>query len=642
MSSFSLNSSYDLSDPRFGVQQDCDICKKRRCEGHFATLELGTYIIHPMFFKVVGQRIKNMCINCGEPTPVKKSRSYKCKYCNNIIDKDTPKLEDMYSTDGDVLFKIKELFNIMDFREYHFIIRRILVPPPGLRPKNDLEWPSDMSQSYSALIKTIRGYKKSMMSAEYRNVITKYYSRIVVGGRGSTTEKILSGKEGIFRGIMKGKRLDNSARSVITGDPNINVDEILIPKMIANKITISETCSMYNAGSLKKDAAHGRVFWDKRGSIAEVDEIMEGQKYERLLRDGDMVLFNRQPSLSRDSLMSFKIKTRCDDNLTISMNQIVASSFNADFDGDEMNIFANWDLRSQAELVSLCNVRSFNSLRPIQDTITGSYLLTHDNVLVDRMTIMDCVTTIGESMINGNRGIDLFMLSIPKDMRSGMNISFPVRKDDICGSIPKYIIRSKGDPSIFYENLQKIVCIWISRLGFNISAYDCMWSKDDVREKNMMSSYVNKNEYMDSQRRFLEWVYDKCSRNYNSGPMYKMIESGSKGNIINMSQIMASVGHQYITDDYGNNYRDTLVDMGLVKSSYIDGLDPDEFMLHLVASRTGVINTGVQTSSTGYLSRRASMIMADCNLDYTGVVCENDRLISMPDLSKSRHFNNVF
>ena len=74
------------------------------------------------------------------------------------------------------------------------------------------------------------------------------------------------------------------------------------------------------------------------------EDIVEGQRYWRSLRDGDAVLFNRQPSLSRDSLMSFRVRIQKDSNLTISMNPIITGPFNADFNGDEMNIFANWGI----------------------------------------------------------------------------------------------------------------------------------------------------------------------------------------------------------------------------------------------------------------------------------------------------------
>lgn len=627
ISSFNLNSSYDLSDPRFGIYDECDICRHRKCCGHFATLDLGTYIVHPMFFRAVSEKMSKTCLECGNNVPMRRSKSHKCDSCSNIIDKDTPGLEELYNEDGDSLAIIKDLFDFKNFRERHFIIRKILVPPPGLRPKDDMEWPSDLSQAYSSLIRAIKGYKKDRSLAEYRTTITKYYSKIATGTSGSVIDGLLSGKDGIFRGILRGKRLDSSARSVITGDPNIHVDEVLIPKIISEKLVIGEMCFRHNVGELKKDSKNGRIFWNKKGDMVSEEEIVEGQKYYRCLRNGDLVLFNRQPSLSRESLMSFKVRIRTDDNLTISMNHIVASSFNADFDGDEMNIFADWSIQAQAELEFLCNVNMFHTLKPIQDTITGAYMMTQKDVILNGTIGMDCCTITGKSPRRCTTGIDLFMLSVPEGVV--VNLKFPVKKDDICKKIPDIILSSTDDNKKvvrFYEDLQKIVCLW---LGFNISIHDCMWTDEDNKKKDDMISLVDRDSYNTSQKDFFEWIYNKCLDDYGNTSLHKMIESGGKGNIINMSQIMASVGHQYISDDYGEKEKDNLTSMGFVKSSYMEGLDPDEFMIHLVASRTGVINTGVQTSSTGYTSRKASIIMADCTLDYMGIVHENDRIISI-------------
>ncbi|KAF8576564.1 beta and beta-prime subunits of DNA dependent RNA-polymerase [Ramaria rubella] len=334
-----------------------------------------------------------------------------------------------------------------------------------------MEWPSDLSQAYSSLIRAIKGHKKDRSLAEYRTTITKYYSKIAMGTSGFVIDGLLSGKDGIFRGILR--------------------DEVLIPKTISEKLVIGDMCFRHNVGELKKDSKNGKIFWDKKGNMVSEEEIIEGQKYYRCLRN-------------------------------------VASSFNADFDGDEMNIFADWSVQAQAELEFL-----------------------YDN---------------------------------------------------------KKVVK-------FYKDLQKIVCPW---LEFNISIHDCMWMDGDNKKKDDMISLVDRDSYNTSQKDFFEWIYNKCLDDYGNTSLHKMIESGGKGNIINMSQIMASVGHQYISDDYGEKEKDNLTSMGFVKSSYMEGLDPDEFMIHLVASRTGVINTGVQTSSTGYTSRKASIIMADCTLDYMG------------------------
>ena len=84
----------------------------------------------------------------------------------------------------------------------------------------------------------------------------------------------------------------------------------MVPKIVANKISIKERCSSYNVDILKREANSKRLFWDKKRSPMLPNEIVQGEEYEKLLRNDDYVLFNKQPSLSKDSLMAFRVKIR--------------------------------------------------------------------------------------------------------------------------------------------------------------------------------------------------------------------------------------------------------------------------------------------------------------------------------------------
>jgi len=644
ISSFQINSTYNLSDPRFGGQPGCETCNEKNCFGHYASLDLGTYIIHPMFSKNIDRASSEICLKCNKVLHSKRSKVNQCEHCKNTLDQKSASILDLLYSEDRSLESLKDTFQELDMREHRYIIRYVLVPPMSIRPKNDVEWPSDLSKAYSSVIKEISHSKKNKDSPEYISSITKLYEKIIDGGKKSILTRLISGKDGIFRGLMKGRRLDKSSRSVIIGDPEIGIDEILVPKPICDRITISERCFRYNVDLLKKEASMKRVFWGDDMEPLEEGDIVEGQMYKRFLRDGDHVLFNRQPSLSKESLMAFKIKIRKDDILAISMNHIVASSFNADFDGDEMNIFMNWSLMSQAELVSMCDVKRFRSLEPIQDTITGSYLLTNSNTFVNRNMIMDCACMLGINIIcrckeknckihdvcrckdrkceSKNckiRGFVLFEMAIPNNIP--IEIDYPVNKETICRIIPKEIFLKTKKYEIvtkFYENLQKIICRWMHTRGFNVKISDCLWN---TRERDKRVLEIDKR------------MHEKFSKGLENNPISAMVRSGGKGKITNMYQMMASVGHQYTNDDHRENKnRERLVDLGFIKSSYVEGLDPEEFVLHLIASRTGVINTGVQTSSTGYLSRRSSILLADCAVDYKNVTCDRDRVISFPSM----------
>jgi DNA-directed RNA polymerase beta' subunit len=564
ISSFQLNSTYNLSDPRFGGYGKCISCNKG-CPGHYAFLDLGTYIIHPIFKKKILKELEKLCGYCGSPLPEKVPKNYKCSGCNIMVDST---LSSELLTPED----IRRVFENNDSKYCKYIIRNIVVPPPGIRPKDDMEWPSDLSHAYSLLIKYISGYRKSKKSQDYRLNIERYYEKVI-----SCASNSMSGKDGIFREIMKGKRLDKSARSVVVGDPEIFVDEILIPKTMASKMTITDICHRYNSKLLKKLASEGKVFL--HGVPIKPNSIVQGHKYERNLIDGDYVLFNRQPSLSKDSLMSFKVRVRKDNTLAIGMNHIIASAFNADFDGDEMNIFADWEIHSQAELYSLCCVDNCEVMKPIQDTVVGEYLLKDSNI--DRKTFMDCLSSVGitskeKGPINGKFLLDCL---------------------------------DKRDRTKYYHDLQIVVSRWLITVGFNVSAYDCCWTKEDMDE---LDDFDNEDD-------MVEWSQRKCMESYKGSSIYKMVKSGSKGNIINFSQIAGCVGYQYLKDE-----------KEFVKSSYIKGLNPSEFITHSIAARRGVINTGVQTSETGYLNRRACHVIADCSIDYIGCLSEGDRIICFP------------
>ena len=165
----------------------------------------------------------------------------------------------------------------------------------------------------------------------------------------------LSGKHGRFRSNLEGKRVDFSARSVITSDPYINIDQVGIPKKIAMELTIPEEVTPYNIKYLTGLVKNGRYVYPganyvlRKTYIQGKQEIQSinlkynkisikltlGDIVERHCIDGDYVLFNRQPTLHRPSMMGHQVQIIDDDNLnTFRMNVSVCKPYNADFDGD--------------------------------------------------------------------------------------------------------------------------------------------------------------------------------------------------------------------------------------------------------------------------------------------------------------------
>lgn len=225
----------------------------------------------------------------------------------------------------------------------------------------------------------------------------------------------LKGKQGRFRGNLSGKRVDFSGRTVISPDPNMRVDEVAVPEKVATVLTYPERVTTHNMERLKKLVRNGpdrhpganyvmsanssqkryliRAIRDK---IA--DSLAVGDVVERHLCNGDIVLFNRQPSLHRMSIMAHF--ARIMPWRTFRFNECVCTPYNADFDGDEMNLHVpqTEEARIEAlELMGVCNnlVTPRNG-EPIigatQDFITTAYLITQKERFYDRSQFTQIVS----------------------------------------------------------------------------------------------------------------------------------------------------------------------------------------------------------------------------------------------------------
>ena len=218
-----------------------------------------------------------------------------------------------------------------------------------------------------------------------------------------TLTQRLKGKEGRFRSNLSGKRVNFSARTVISPDPNISINEVGVPEMIAKEVTVPVYVNEWNIEEMKEYIKNGpeqhpganyvirtdgrkiRVRGDETKELI-LEQLEPGFVIERHLKDGDMVLFNRQPSLHRMSMMAHEVRVL--PYKTFRLNLCVCPPYNADFDGDEMNMHVFQTDESRAEAKSLMRVQE-HILSPrfggpiigaIHDHISGAYLLTRDGV----------------------------------------------------------------------------------------------------------------------------------------------------------------------------------------------------------------------------------------------------------------------
>tara|TARA_Y100000310_G_scaffold75462_1_gene71755 strand:+ start:13110 stop:15863 length:2754 start_codon:yes stop_codon:yes gene_type:complete len=255
------------------------------------------------------------------------------------------------------------------------------------------------------------------------------------------TERIKS-KEGRIRHNLAGKRVNFSARTVISPDPYIKLNEVGIPSLISTKLTVPERVTEWNKEFLKKFVENGPTEYPganyiirpdgKKKKITEetkeasVEELQPGYLVERHLRDGDVVLFNRQPSLHRMSMMCHRVKIL--PGKTLRLNPAVCTPYNADFDGDEMNLHVpqTEEARSEAEILmevqtQLISLRyGLAIIGCTQDSISGNFLLTLQKELT-REDGIDILASIGvedfskftkKSEVSGK---EIFSMLLPDD-----------------------------------------------------------------------------------------------------------------------------------------------------------------------------------------------------------------------------------
>jgi DNA-directed RNA polymerase subunit A' len=216
-----------------------------------------------------------------------------------------------------------------------------------------------------------------------------------------TLSQRLKGKEGRFRGSLSGKRVNFSARTVISPDPTLSLNEVGVPDRVAKEMTQTLNVTERNVEDARQYVRNGpeahpganyvrrpdgrRLKVTEKNCEELAEKVEPDWEVNRHLVDGDIVIFNRQPSLHRMSIMAHEVVVM--PYKTFRLNTVVCPPYNADFDGDEMNMHALQNEEARAEARVLMRVQEQilsprfgeNIIGAIQDHISGTYLLTHEN-----------------------------------------------------------------------------------------------------------------------------------------------------------------------------------------------------------------------------------------------------------------------
>lgn len=443
------------------------------------------------------------------------------------------------------------------------IITVLAIPPPPVRPsiimgakKNE----DDLTVKLQDIVKVNEHLRRQEELAAPAHIIREFtnllqvhvatYFNNEIPGIPTATQRSgrplksiaqrLKGKEGRVRGNLMGKRVDFSARSVITPDPNLSVDEVGVPRSIARNMTYPEIVTPYNLkemqdlvlrgpdelpGALyvvREDGTRDNLkFVPDRGDI----HLSYGDRVERHLKDGDYIIFNRQPSLHKMSMMGHRIRIM--PWSTFRLNLSVTTPYNADFDGDEMNLHVPQTMETRAEVRELMMVPkqivSPQSNSPViglvQDSLLACSIFTYRDCFIDKKRMMNLMMWVPK--FDGNlpvpailkpqplwTGKQLFSMILPD-----VNLSLRTKDDEPhffsptdseviikrgvvhCGILNKSTVgRSEGGlvhliwteygpeaAKLFLNQAQQLVNHWLVERGYTIGVGDTIADSDTMR-----------------------------------------------------------------------------------------------------------------------------------------------------------------
>tara|TARA_B100000902_G_scaffold192059_2_gene183527 strand:- start:4564 stop:9093 length:4530 start_codon:yes stop_codon:yes gene_type:complete len=695
------------------------------CNGHWGHIELTIPVYHINFYRDVLLWLKGTCRNCAGhllkniTLPVRKQRVHwmshlfkntnlhtKCPHCNIKV----PKYS--WSKEKQQIMMNKKVYKVYDVLEHlemistelleHFnmshpksmILEVLPVPPPTVRPAilmggTLVRGEDDLTYRLLQILRINKKVKVVIDECRPQHIIDDAnlslqiaISAYIDHKKGASAKKDFSkdydsvtwrlkGKEGRVRGNLQGKRCDYTGRTVITGDDRLSMTEVGVPEDIAKILTVPIKVTDFNREILEKELR------DNNSSIQYVInpqgnrfnlkftnkysfQLETGWKIERHLKDGDIVLFNRQPTLHKGSIMGHTVRVM--KHRTFRMNLSCTPPYNADFDGDEMNIHVPQTLEAQAEARYVMCVKnqiiSAQSNKPvmsiIQDTMIASYLLTQKDVRLAKGDFFQCVLSMP--------GWDgQFKIDVDKDFFTGhelVSMCLPLVNYEGCGvkidcGIMKYgqftkgvlgtshgslihVINNDCGPDecvLFINRMQRVGHTYLSIRGFTLSIADIVSSDEnqkyvDTELKNAFAEIEGeKNEaringVLNGVRDTIgKAVTDPLTQDNN---LYCLIDSGTKGKRNNITQIMGPIGQQNLqgkripktwpkrTLPHFEVDEESPKSRGYIERSYRQGLSPAEHFFHAMSGREGVIDTAVKTAKSGYMQRKLVKAVENC------------------------------
>jgi DNA-directed RNA polymerase subunit A' len=441
-----------------------------------------------------------------------------------------------------------------------------------------------------------------------------------------TLSQRLKGKEGRFRGSLSGKRVNFSARTVISPDPTLSLNEVGVPERVAREMTQTMNVSERNLGRAKQYVQNGpeghpganyvkrpdgrRLKVTEKNCEELAEKIDAGWEVNRHLIDGDIVIFNRQPSLHRMSIMAHEVVVM--PYKTFRLNTVVCPPYNADFDGDEMNMHALQTEESRAEARVLMRVQEQllsprfgeNIIGAIQDHISGTYLLTNGNPEFTETQALDLLRATSIDTLPEPAGEDetgqpywtgrqLFSELLPEDLNlsftssagdevvieDGQLISGTIDEDavgafggEVVDTLAK--VHSKTRARVFVNEVASLAMRAIMHFGFSIgiddesipgeateqvdeaigNAYDRVQELIEIYEAGELESLPGRTVDETLEMKIMQQLgkardsAGEIAEDHfqDDNPAVVMARSGARGSMLNLTQMAGCVGQQAV------------------------------------------------------------------------------------------------
>ena len=544
------------------------------------------------------------------------------------------------------------------------VLTVIPVIPPDLRPMISLPGgrfaTSDLNDLYRRVINRNNRLKK-LLDLNAPEVICRNEMRMLQaavdalidnsaahGNRTAATQNgrrklkslsdLLKGKQGRFRQNLLGKRVDYSGRSVIVVGPELKLNECGLPKQMALELfkpfVISWLIGHDHANNIRAAArmieAGEAVVWDA------LDEVIQGR----------YVLLNRAPSLHRLSVQAFQPKLI--DGKAIQLHPLVASGFNADYDGDQMAVHLPLSDAAQAEARELMSATK-NLLKPAdgapvlaiyQDVVLGIYYLTYNKPGTDTAKVR-AFSSVYEAEMAYDKGLIalqtpirvftkkeirdttlgrvIFNEILPKDYPYDNNVQTSKQLKKVMADIfdiygPEVTVKTADAVKNLAFEYETIASVSTAKDDYPtypeiadfIAEGDATTAQiQDQFNQGMLTEEERKNLTVKTWRniddRISAFLKDKLAD--LDTDIAVMVNSGARGSVSNIKLASAEIG---IMVDINNNEIELPV-----KSSYKEGLNTLESFIATRGARQGQVSTALRTADSGYLTRRLVDVAQD-------------------------------